>query len=174
MEQEQEVKRSEEYLSLKEKLDEYEQEQVKNNISEREKVGVAGIQKSYNKYIATEKAKITEKAKSSSDLESKLSKQNAALKIASDTKDLQGAYKVLKTIELDLIEDLDDETRAKKLEDIKNTNQKITEEQLNALAEANQEKLELTKKGIDEEVALHEQYVKIGRASCRERVYGLV
>ncbi len=160
LEQEQEIIRSEEYIKLKEKLSAEELKQLEQDLAAKETIGVAGVQKTYNKYIATEKAKVNEKAKAISDLEAKLDKQNKALSIASGSKDLEGAYKVLAKLELDLMEDLDEETKAKKLKDIEAKAKSVTEKELNALAETNQAKLELTKKGLEDEKALHEQYIK--------------
>lgn len=160
LEQEQEIKRSEEYLALKEKLSTEELKQLEKELAEKEAIGVAGVQKAYNKYIAIEKAKVTEKAKVISDLEAKLDRQNKAMSIASESKDLEGAYKVLAKLELDLMEDLDEETKAQKLKDIESKAKSVTEKELNALAETNQAKLELTKQGLEDEKALQEQYVK--------------
>lgn len=160
LEQGLEVKRSEEYLALKEKLSAEELKQLEKELAEKEAIGVAGVQKAYNKYIAIEKAKVTEKAKLISDLEAKLDKQKKALSIASESKDLEGAYKVLAKLELDLMEGLDEETKAQKLKDIESKAKSVTEKELNALAETNQAKLELTKQGLEDEKALQEQYVK--------------
>lgn len=160
LEQALEVKRSDEYLALKEKLSAEELKQLEKELAEKEAIGVAGVQKAYNKYIAIEKSKVVEKEKAITDLETKLDKQNKALSIASESKDLEGAYKVLAKLELDLMEGLDEETKAKKLKDIEAKAKSVTEKELNALAESNQAKLELTKQGLEDEKALQEQYIK--------------
>lgn len=160
LEQDLEVKRSEEYLALKEKLSAEELKQLEKELAEKEAIGVARVQKAYNKYIAIEKAKVTEKEKAISDLEAKLDKQNKAMSIASESKDLEGAYRVLAKLEIELMEDLDEETKAQKLKDIEAKAKSVTEKELNALAESNQAKLELTKQGLEDEKALQEQYVK--------------
>lgn len=180
LEQDLEVKRSEEYLALKEKLSEEELKQLEQDLAAKETIGVVGVQKAYNKYIATEKAKVTEKAKLISDLEAKLDKQKKAMSIASESKDLEGAYKVLAKLELDLMTDLDEETKAQKLKDIESKAKSVTEKELNALAESNQAKLELTKQGLEDEKALQEQYIKnyestySGMISAYESAYNVI
>lgn len=180
LEQGLEVKRSEEYLALKEKLSAEELKQLEKELAEKEAIGVAGVQKAYNKYIAIEKAKVTEKEKAISDLEAKLDKQNKAMSIASESKDLEGAYKVLAKLELDLMTDLDEETKAQKLKDIESKAKSVTEKELNALAETNQAKLELTKQGLEDEKALQEQYIKnyestySGMISAYESAYNVI
>ena len=177
LEQDQEIKRSEEYLALKDKLSQEELKQLEEDLAEKEKIGISGVQKAYNKYISIEKAKINEKEKAISDLEAKLDKQNKAMSIASETKDIQNAYKVLAKLELDLMTDLDEETKAQKLKDIDSKAKSVTEKELNALAETNEAKLELAKQGLEEEKALHEDYIKTyedtysGMISAYENAY---
>lgn len=175
--QDKEVQYSEEYLQLKEAIDEQEKRQMEEELAEKEAIGISGVQKAYNSYIATEKAKIIEKEKVISALETKLDKQNKALQIASSTKDLQGAYKALTALELELVEGTDQEVSAKKLEDIAKMADEEKEEALNALAEANEEKLSLMLDGLEGEKDLLEQHksnyesVYSGMVSAYESAY---